>query len=124
MTNVSYRGNAPAMKRRHRRSPEDHVLERVRRPAARRLGFNPAARCVNGQARGTSSQCSDRRRVRFSGLQCGDLERLGSAGQHPRDIVDKVAGEIGRAVKDPQFATPSRPPARSHSATHQMSSPP
>jgi tripartite-type tricarboxylate transporter receptor subunit TctC len=105
MTNVSYRGNAPAMNdviAGHLKTMFSNVSDALPHAASgsiRLLAVSTAKREAQAPNVPTVAESG------FPGFNVVTWNGLVAPANTPRDIVDKVAGEIGRAVKDPQFAT-------------------
>lgn len=104
MTNVSYRGNAPAMNdviAGHLKmmfSNVSNALPHAASGAIRLLAVSTARR---------EPQIPDVPTVAESGLPGFNVvtwNGLAAPAGTPRDIIDKIAAEIGRATKEPQFA--------------------
>ena len=118
MTNVSYRGNAPAMNdviAGHLKTMFSNVSDALPHAASgsiRLLAVSTAKREAQAPDVPTVAESG------FPGFNVVTWNGLVAPANTPRDIIDKVAGEIGRAVKDPQFAGPPqgrrRRPARQH----------
>jgi len=104
MTNVSYRGNAPAMNdviAGHLKTMFSNVSDALPHAASgsiRLLAVSTAKREAQAPDVPTVAESG------FPGFNVVTWNGLVAPANTPRDIVDKVAGEIGRAVKDPQFA--------------------
>ncbi len=104
MTNVSYRGNAPAMNdviAGHLKTMFSNVSDALPHAASgsiRLLAVSTAKREAQAPNVPTVAESG------FPGFSVVTWNGLVAPANTPRDIVDKVAGEIGRAVKDPQFA--------------------
>jgi tripartite-type tricarboxylate transporter receptor subunit TctC len=105
MTNVSYRGNAPAMNdviAGHLKTMFSNVSDALPHAASgsiRLLAVSTAKREAQAPNVPTVAESG------FPDFNVVTWNGLVAPANTPRDIVDKVAGEIGRAVKDPQFAT-------------------
>ena len=104
MTNVSYRGNAPAMNdviAGHLKTMFSNVSDALPHAASgsiRLLAVSTAKREVQAPDVPTVAESG------FPGFNVVTWNGLVAPANTPRDIVDKIAAEIGRAVKDPQFA--------------------
>jgi tripartite-type tricarboxylate transporter receptor subunit TctC len=104
MTNVSYRGNAPAMNdviAGHLQTMFSNVSDALPHAASgaiRMLAVSTAKRDAQAPDVPTVAESG------FPGFNVVTWNGLVAPANTPREIVDKVAGEIGRAVKDPQFA--------------------
>ncbi len=104
MTNVSYRGNAPAMNdviAGHLKtmfSNMSDALPHAASGAIRLLAVSTDNRQPQAPNVPTVAESG------FPGFNVVTWNGLVAPASTPRAIVDKVAGEIGRAVKDPQFA--------------------
>jgi tripartite-type tricarboxylate transporter receptor subunit TctC len=104
MTNVSYRGNAPAMNdviAGHLTTMFSNVSDALPHAASgsiRLLAVSTAKREVQAPDVPTVAESG------FPGFNVVTWNGLVAPANTPRDIVDKIAAEIGRAVKDPQFA--------------------
>ena len=104
MTNVSYRGNAPAMNdviAGHLKTMFSNVSDALPHAASgaiRLLAVSTAKREAQAPNVPTVAESG------FPGFNVVTWNGLVAPANTPREIVDKVAGEIGRAVKDPQFA--------------------
>ena len=104
MTNVSYRGNAPAMNdviAGHLKTMFSNLSDALPHAASgaiRLLAVSTANRAAQAPDIPTVAESG------FPGFNVVTWNGLVAPANTPRDIVDKVAGEIGRAVKDPQFA--------------------
>jgi tripartite-type tricarboxylate transporter receptor subunit TctC len=103
MTNVSYRGNAPALTdvvAGHLPTMFSNISDAIPQASA------GAIRLLAVSSKRRSPQIPDVPTVAESGFPGFDLltwNGLMAPAGTPKDIVDKVATEIGRAVKDPQF---------------------
>lgn len=104
MTNVSYRGNAPAMNdviAGHLNTMFSNVSDALPHAASgaiRLLAVSSAKREAQAPNVPTVAESG------YPGFNVVTWNGLVAPTNTPREIVDKVAGEIGRAVKDPQFA--------------------
>jgi len=104
MTNVSYRGKAPAMNdviAGHLKTMFSNVSDALPHAASgsiRLLAVSTAKREAQAPNVPTVSESG------FPGFNVVTWNGLVAPADTPREIVDKVAGEISRAVKDPQFA--------------------
>jgi tripartite-type tricarboxylate transporter receptor subunit TctC len=104
MTNVSYRGNAPAMNdviAGHLKmmfSNLSDALPHAASGAIRLLAVSTDKRQAQAPNIPTVAETG------FPGFNVVTWNGLVAPANTPREIVDKVAGEIGRAVKDTQFA--------------------
>jgi tripartite-type tricarboxylate transporter receptor subunit TctC len=104
MTNVSYRGNAPAMNdviAGHLQTMFSNVSDALPHAASgaiRLLAVSTAKRDAQAPDVPTVAESG------FPGFNVVTWNGLVAPANTPRKIVDKVAGEIARAVKDPQFA--------------------
>ena len=104
MTNVSYRGNAPAMNdviAGHLKMMFSNVSDALPHAASgaiRLLAVSTAQRAPQAPDVPTVAESG------FPGFNVVTWNGLAAPAGTPREIVDKIAGEIGRAVKDPQFA--------------------
>lgn len=104
MTNVSYRGNAPAMNdviAGHLKTMFSNVSDALPHAASgaiRLLAVSTAHREPQIPDVPTVAESG------FPGFSVVTWNGLAAPAGTPREIVDKIAGEIGRAVKDPQFA--------------------
>ena len=104
MTNVSYRGNAPAMNdviAGHLQTMFSNVSDALPHAASgaiRMLAVSTAKRDAQAPNIPTVAESG------FPGFNVVTWNGLVAPANTPREIVDKVAGEIARAVKDPQFA--------------------
>ena len=104
MTNVSYRGNAPAMNdviAGHLKTMFSNVSDALPHAASgsiRLLAVSTAKREAQAPDVPTVAESG------FPGFNVVTWNGLVAPANTPREIVDKVAGEIGRAVKDTQFA--------------------
>ena len=104
MTNVSYRGNAPAMNdviAGHLKTMFSNVSDALPHAASgaiRLLAVSTDKRQPQAPDVPTVAESG------FPGFNVVTWNGLVAPASTPREIVDKVAGEIGRAVKDPQFA--------------------
>ena len=104
MTNVSYRGNAPAMNdviAGHLKTMFSNVSDALPHAASgaiRLLAVSTAKREPQAPDVPTVAESG------FPGFNVVTWNGLVAPASTPREIVDKIAGEIGRAVKDPQFA--------------------
>jgi tripartite-type tricarboxylate transporter receptor subunit TctC len=104
MTNVSYRGNAPAMNdviAGHLKTMFSNVSDALPHAASgsiRLLAVSTAKREAQAPNVPTVAESG------FPGFNVVTWNGLVAPADTPREIVDKVAGEISRAVKDPQFA--------------------
>jgi tripartite-type tricarboxylate transporter receptor subunit TctC len=103
MTNVSYRGNAPAMTdvvAGHLPTMFSNISDAIPQAAA------GAIRLLAVSTKSRSAQLPDIPTVAESGFPGFDLATwnglLAPAGT-PKEIIDKMAAELGRAVKDPRF---------------------
>ena len=103
MTNVSYRGNAPALTdvvAGHLPTMFSNISDAIPQASA------GAIQLLAVSSKRRSPQIPDVPTVAESGFPGFDLltwNGLMAPAGTPKDIVDKVAMEIGRAVKDPQF---------------------
>jgi tripartite-type tricarboxylate transporter receptor subunit TctC len=104
MTNVSYRGNAPAMNdviAGHLNTMFSNVSDALPHAASgsiRLLAVSTAKREAQAPNVPTVAESG------FPGFNVVTWNGLVAPADTPREIIDKIAGEIGRAVKDPQFA--------------------
>ncbi len=104
MTNVSYRGNAPAMNdviAGHLKTMFSNLSDALPHAASgaiRLLAVSTAQRAPQAPDVPTIAEFG------FPGFNVITWNGLVAPAGTPREIVDKIAGEIGRAVKDPQFA--------------------
>jgi tripartite-type tricarboxylate transporter receptor subunit TctC len=104
MTNVSYRGNAPAMNdviAGHLKTMFSNVsdaLPHVASGAIRLLAVSTAQREPQIPDVPTVAESG------FPGFNVVTWNGLVAPAGTPRDIVDKIAGEIRRATDDPDFA--------------------
>jgi tripartite-type tricarboxylate transporter receptor subunit TctC len=103
MTNVSYRGNAPALTdvvAGHLPTMFSNISDAIPQATA------GAIRLLAVSSKSRSPQIPDVPTIAESGFPGFDLltwNGLMAPAGTPKDIVHKVATEIGRAVKDPQF---------------------
>jgi len=103
MTNVSYRGNAPALTdvvAGHLPTMFSNISDAIPQAAA------GAVRLLAVSSRNRSPQIPDVPTVAESGFPGFDVltwNGLMAPAGTPKEIVDKLAAEIGRAVKDAQF---------------------
>jgi tripartite-type tricarboxylate transporter receptor subunit TctC len=103
MTNVSYRGNAPAMNdviAGHLPTMFSNVSDALPHAASgaiRLLAVSSAKREPQAPNVPTVAESG------FPGFNVLTWNGLAAPANTPRDIVAKIASEIGRAVKDPQF---------------------
>jgi tripartite-type tricarboxylate transporter receptor subunit TctC len=104
MTNVSYRGNAPAMNdviAGHLKTMFSNLSDALPHAASgaiRLLAVSSAQRAPQAPSVPTIAESG------FPGFNVITWNGLVAPAGTPREFVDKIAGEIGRAVKDPQFA--------------------
>jgi tripartite-type tricarboxylate transporter receptor subunit TctC len=104
MTNVSYRGNAPALTdvvAGHLPTMFSNVSDAMPQAAAGSIRLL----AVSSKAR--APQLPDVPTIAESGFPDFNVltwNGLMAPAGTPHDIVDKIAAEVGRAVKDPQFA--------------------
>jgi tripartite-type tricarboxylate transporter receptor subunit TctC len=104
MTNVSYRGNAPAMNdviAGHLNTMFSNVSDALPHAASgsiRLLAMSTAKRDPRIPNVPTVAESG------FAGFHVVTWNGLVGPAGTPHEIVDKIAGEIARAVKDPQFA--------------------
>ena len=104
MTNVSYRGNAPAMNdviAGHLKTMFSNVSDALPHAASgaiRLLAVSTAKREAQAPNVPTVAESG------FPGFNVVTWNGLVAPANTPREIIDKVTGEIGRAVRDPQFA--------------------
>lgn len=104
MSNVSYRGNAPAMNdviAGHLKTMFSNVSDALPHAASgsiRLLAVSTANREAQAPNVPTVAESG------FPGFNVVTWNGLVAPANTPREIVDMIAGEIGRAVKDPQFA--------------------
>ena len=104
MTNVSYRGNAPAMNdviAGHLKTMFSNVSDALPHAASgsiRLLAVSTDKREAQAPDVPTVAESG------FPGFNVVTWNGLVAPANTPREIIDKVAGEIARAVKDPQFA--------------------
>ncbi len=104
MTNVSYRGNAPAMNdviAGHLNTMFSNVSDALPHAASgsiRLLAVSTAKRDPRIPNVPTVAESG------FAGFHVVTWNGLVGPAGTPHEIVDKIAGEIARAVKDPQFA--------------------
>lgn len=104
MTNVSYRGNAPAMNdviAGHLKTMFSNLSDALPQAAAgtiRMLAVSTTQRAPQAPDVPTIAESG------FPGFNVVTWNGLAAPAGTPREIIDKIAGEIGRAVKDPQFA--------------------
>jgi tripartite-type tricarboxylate transporter receptor subunit TctC len=103
MTNVSYRGNAPAMNdviAGHLPTMFSNVSDALPHAAS------GAIRLLAVSSERREPQLPDVPTIAESGLPGFNVltwNGLAAPANTPREIVDKIAGEIGRAAQDPQF---------------------
>jgi tripartite-type tricarboxylate transporter receptor subunit TctC len=103
MTNVSYRGNAPAMNdviAGHLKTMFSNVSDALPHAASgsiRLLAVSAAKREAQAPNVPTVEESG------FPGFNVVTWNGLVAPADTPREIIDKIAGEIGRAVKGPQF---------------------
>jgi tripartite-type tricarboxylate transporter receptor subunit TctC len=104
MTNVSYRGNAPAMNdviAGHLKTMFSNLSDALPHAASgaiRLLAVSTAKREAQAPNVPTVAESG------FLGFNVVTWNGLVAPATTPRETVDKIAGEISRAVKDPQFA--------------------
>jgi len=104
MTNVSYRGNAPGMNdviAGHLKTMFSNVSDALPHAASgsiRLLAVSTAKREPRIPDVPTVAESG------FGGFNVVTWNGVVAPAGTPREIVDKIAGEIGRAAKDPQFA--------------------
>jgi tripartite-type tricarboxylate transporter receptor subunit TctC len=104
MTNVSYRGNAPAMNdviAGHLPTLFSNISDALPQAAAgsiRLLAVSTDKRQPEIPDVPTVAESG------FPGFNVVTWNGLAAPAGTPREIIDKIAAEIGRAVKDPQFA--------------------
>jgi tripartite-type tricarboxylate transporter receptor subunit TctC len=104
MTNVSYRGNAPALTdvvAGHLPTMFSSIADAIPQAAAGSIRLL----AVSGKER--APQLPDVPTVAesgFPGFNVLTWNGLMAPAGTPEDVVDKIAAEIGRSVKDPQFA--------------------
>jgi len=104
MTNVSYRGNAPAMNdviAGHLKTMFSNLSDALPHAASgaiRLLAVSTAERSPQAPNVPTVAESG------FPGFNVITWNGLAAPAGTPREIVDKIAVEIGRAVKDPKFA--------------------
>ena len=104
MTNVSYRGNAPAMNdviAGHLKTMFSNVSDALPHAASgsiRLLAVSTEKREAQAPDVPTVAESG------FPGFNVVTWNGLVAPANTSREIIDKVAGEIARAVKDPQFA--------------------
>ena len=104
MTNVSYRGNAPAMNdviAGHLKTMFSNVSDALPHAAS---GSIRAARGLDGPTEAQAPNVPTVADPAFPDFNVVTWNGSVAPTDTPREIVDKVAGEISRAVKDPQFA--------------------
>jgi tripartite-type tricarboxylate transporter receptor subunit TctC len=105
MTNVSYRGNAPAMNdviAGHLKTMFSNLSDALPHAASgsiRLLAVSAAKREAQIPDVPTIAESG------FAGFNVVTWNGLAAPAGTPREIVDKIAGEIARATKDPQFAS-------------------
>jgi tripartite-type tricarboxylate transporter receptor subunit TctC len=103
MTNVSYRGNAPALTdvvAGHLPTMFSNISDAI--PQA----SSGAIRLLAVSSKDRARQIPDVPTLAESGFPGFDVltwNGLMAPAGTPKDIIDKIAAEIGRAVKDPQF---------------------
>jgi tripartite-type tricarboxylate transporter receptor subunit TctC len=103
MSNVSYRGNAPALTdvvAGHLPTMFSNISDAIPQAAA------GSVRLLAVSSRGRAPQLPDVPTVAesgFPGFNVITWNGLMAPAGTPKDIVDKIAAEIGRAVKDQQF---------------------
>jgi tripartite-type tricarboxylate transporter receptor subunit TctC len=103
MTNVSYRGNAPALTdvvAGHLPAMFSNISDALPQVAAgsvRPLAVSSEKRAPQLPGVATVAESG------FPGFNVLTWNGLMAPAATPKDIVGKIAGEIGRAVKDPQF---------------------
>jgi tripartite-type tricarboxylate transporter receptor subunit TctC len=103
MTNVSYRGNAPALTdvvAGHLQTMFSNISDAIPQAASgsvRLLGVSSDKRAPQIPDVPTIAESG------FPGFNVMTWNGLMAPAGTPRDIVNKVAGEMGRAAKDPQF---------------------
>jgi tripartite-type tricarboxylate transporter receptor subunit TctC len=103
MTNVSYRGNAPAMNdviAGHLPTMFSNVSDALPHAAS------GAIRLLAVSSERREPQLPDVPTIAesgFPGFNVLTWNGLAAPANTPREIVDKIAGEIGRAAQDPQF---------------------
>jgi tripartite-type tricarboxylate transporter receptor subunit TctC len=103
MTNVSYRGNAPALTdvvAGHLPTMFSNISDAIPQASA------GAIRLLAVSSKNRSPQIPDVPTVAESGFPGFDVltwNGLMAPAGTPKEIIDKMAAEIGRAVKDPQF---------------------
>jgi tripartite-type tricarboxylate transporter receptor subunit TctC len=104
MSNVSYRGNAPALTdvvAGHLPTMFSNISDAMPQAAAGSIRLL----AVSSKAR--APQLPDVPTIAESGFPDFNVltwNGLMAPAGTPNDIVDKIAAEVGRAVKDPQFA--------------------
>ena len=104
MTNVSYRGNAPAMNdviAGHLQTMFSNVSDALPHAASgaiRMLAISTGKRDAQAPNVPTVAESG------FPGFNVVTWNGLVAPANTPGEIVDRVAGEVARAVKDPQFA--------------------
>jgi tripartite-type tricarboxylate transporter receptor subunit TctC len=103
MTNASYRGNAPAMNdvlAGHVPIMFSNISDALRHLASGSI------RALAVSTENRQPQLPDVPTIAesgFPGFNVVTWNGLAAPAKTPREIVDKIAGEIGRTVKDPQF---------------------
>ena len=104
MTNVSYRGNAPALTdvvAGHLPTMFSNIADAIPQATA------GSVRLLAVSSKERAPQLPDIPTVAesgFPGFNVLTWNGLMAPAGTPRDVVDKIAAEIGRSVKDPQFA--------------------
>jgi tripartite-type tricarboxylate transporter receptor subunit TctC len=103
MTNVSYRGNAPALTdvmAGHLQTMFSNISDAIPQAASgsvRLLGVSSQKRAPQIPDVPTIAESG------FPGFNVLTWNGLMAPAGTPKDIIDKIGGEIGRAGKDPQF---------------------
>ena len=103
MTNVSYRGNAPALTdvvAGHLQTMFSNISDAIPQAASgsvRLLGVSSDKRAPQIPDVPTIAESG------FPGFNVLTWNGLMAPAGTPKDIVNKIAGELGRAAKDPQF---------------------
>lgn len=104
MTNVSYRGTAPALTdliAGHIPTmfiPISEALQQARAGAIRMLAVSSATRAREAPEVPALAE------VGFPGFHMVSWTGLAAPAQTPKEIVDRLSAELGRALKDPAFA--------------------